>query len=139
MGTSDFPSETDEPSGAVPKLSRRVWIFVAAGVAALVAAASWVGLTMSNQPVRWQDVGYTVDSPFEATVTYDVYLYTDALVTCHLRALNVRYIEVGAATQRVSPADGVEQRITTEVKTTETANTVTVDSCELTDQGPTGP
>ena len=120
-------------------MSRRAWVLVGLGVAALVAIASYVGWTMAKQPVRWQDVGYSVDSPFEANVTYDVYLYTDSPVTCHLRALNVRYIEVGAATQQVSPADGVEQRITTEVTTTETANTVTVDSCAVTPQGPTQP
>lgn len=121
----------DEPSGALPNLSVRGWILVGLGLAAMTAVAAWVGLNISDQPVRWRNVGYTVDSPFEATATFDVFLYTDAPVTCHVRALNIRYIEVGAATQSVSPANGPEQRFTTPVTTTETANTVIVEYCEV--------
>jgi len=80
--------------------------------------------------VRWQDVGYTVVSPTEATVTYDVYLYSDAPVTCHLRALNSRFAEVGIAIQHIDVADGKSQRLTADLTTTEEANTVVVHYCE---------
>lgn len=133
MTTSASPSvpeDIDEPSGAWPRLSRRTWILVIAGLAALVAVASYVGLLMADQPVRWRNVGYEVQSPTAATVTYDVFLYTDADAVCHLRALNIRFAEVGAATVTVERANGTEQRLTASLITTETANTVVVDSCE---------
>jgi len=122
-------SDPDEPDASLPRLTARAWIAVGAGIALLVAVAAWVGLRMADQPVRWRDVGYSVDSPFAATTTYDVFLYTDEQVLCHVRALNVQFAEVGAAEQRVDPANGAQQRFTTPVTTTETANTVVVDSC----------
>lgn len=118
-------------SAAIPRLSVGAWVAVGAGLAALIAIAAMVGLRMAQQPVRWQNVGFTVDSPFEATATYDVFLYTDQAVDCEVRALDVRFAVVGAATQRVLPEAGEHQRITTEVTTTETANTVVVEYCEV--------
>jgi hypothetical protein len=118
-------------SAALPRLSARAWVAVGAGLAALIAIAAMVGLRMAEQPVRWQNVGFTVDSPFEARATYDVFLYTDEPVDCQVRALDVRFAVVGAATERVLPSDGEHQRITTTVTTTETANTVVVEYCGL--------
>src|SRR5690606_15937747 len=133
MTTSDAahpPDDVDEPSGAWPRLSRRSWGLVILGLAALVAVASYVGFVMADQPVRWRNVGYEIESPTAASVTYDVFLYTDADAVCHLRALNIRFAEVGAATVLVERANGREQRLTTDLITTETANTVVVNSCE---------
>ena len=124
------PEDIDEPSGAWPRLSRRAWALVIVGLAALVAVASYVGFLMADQPVRWRNVGYEIQSSTAATVTYDVFLYTDADAVCHLRALNIRFAEVGAATVTVDRANGTEQRLTTDLITTETANTVVVNSCE---------
>jgi hypothetical protein len=118
-------------SGALPRLSKGAWIAVGAGLLALVAIAAMVGLRMAQQPVRWQNVGFTVESPFEATATYNVFLYTDSLVECEVRALDVRFAVVGAATERVDPAAGAHQRLTTTVTTTETANTVIVEYCSV--------
>lgn len=142
MNTSDSPSvptpgdsadewdESDAPS-ALPRLSVTTWAWVIAGLAALIAIASWIGWYMSNEPLRWRDVGYQIVSPTEATVTYDVFFYTDADAICHLRAVNVRFAEIGAATQEVKRADGPQQRLTATLVTTETANTVIVDYCEV--------
>lgn len=133
MTTSEsplHPEDIDEPSGAWPRLPKRTWAWVILGLAAMVAVASYVGLRMASQPVRWQEVGYTVESSTAASVTYDVFLYTDADALCHLRALNIRYAEVGAATQHVERANGPHQRLTAELITTETANTAVVDYCE---------
>jgi hypothetical protein len=118
-------------SAALPRLSARAWIAVGAGLLVLIAIAAMVGLRMAQQPARWQNVGFVVESPFEATATYDVFLYTDEPVDCHVRALDVRFAVVGAATERVLPGDGAHQRITTTVTTTETANTVVVEFCEV--------
>lgn len=119
-------------SGALPQLSARAWIAVGVGLLVLIAIAAWVGLRMAQQPVRWQNVGFNVESPFEASATYDVFLYTEETVACEVRALDVRFAVVGATTQVVHPEDGEHQRLTTRVTTTERANTVVVEFCGVT-------
>lgn len=119
----------EEESSALPRLSRKGWILVALGIAALIGATSWVAVLMESQPVRWKDVGFSLTSPTEAVATYDVYLYGDQGATCTVRALNSRFTEVGVATVHIDRADGAEQRITTPVATTEEATTATVLGC----------
>ena len=111
-------------------MSARAWWGVGAGLAVLIALASWWGWRMAHQSVRWDDVGFTIVSPTEADVTYDVFLYSDSPVTCHLRALNTRFAEVGVATQHIDPAAGNAQRMTVKLATTEEATTAVVHYCE---------
>ncbi|MFV0633816.1 DUF4307 domain-containing protein [Demequina sp.] len=118
-----------EPSGARPRLSARGWTLVGIGLAVLTAVTVWVGLAVSSQPVRWRDVGYDVVSPTETTVTFDVFLYTDAPAYCHVHAMNVQYAEVGVAEVEIDPAAGAEQRITVPIATVEEANTALVRGC----------
>lgn len=127
MTTADSHHEDAAPSR--PSLSRRAKVGVVAGVAAMTAVAAWVGWGQAMQPVRWQDVGFDVSSPSQASVTYEVYLYTDQPVTCYLRALNDRFAEVGVITQDVDPADGSQQRFTTTLVTVEEATTAVVTGC----------
>ena len=126
--TSDVSSENE--ARATPRLSRRAWWAVGGGLAVLVGLASWWGWSIADAPVRWRDVGYHITSPTEETVTYDVFLYTDAPVTCHLRALNERFAEVGVATQAIDPSAGDAQRHTATLTTTEQATTAVVSYCE---------
>lgn len=114
---------------ALPTMSRTGLIWSGIGVAALVAVAAWFGLSQASDPVRWTDVGFEADAPTEATVTYNVYLYTDESADCTVRALNSSFAEVGVATQHIDRAAGVEQRITTPIVTTELATTATVNYC----------
>jgi hypothetical protein len=125
----DAAPEREIEASALPPLSRNGWLAVAAGIAALVGVAVWVGLALADQPVRWKDVGFDNSSATEASVTYDVYLYSDQPVTCHLRALNERFAEVGIAQQVADPSDGAQQRFTTTMATTEQATTVVVRYC----------
>jgi len=113
-------------------MSRKGLIWSGIGVAALIAVASWFGLSAASDPVRWTDVGFNADVPTEASATYSVYLYTDASADCTVRALNSSFAEVGVATQHIDRADGVEQLITTQIVTTEQATTATVNYCEPT-------
>lgn len=123
--------DLDDAAASRPSLSRAGWAWVALGLGALVAVTAWFGWAQANTPVRWQDVGFSVTSSTAASVTYDVYLYTDEPVVCHLQALNASYGEVGVATQEVDPADGRQQRFTTEMATVEEATTALVDFCAL--------
>lgn len=132
MNTSPtFRPQDDESDASGPSLSVAGWIWVGLGLAALVATAAWFGWGQAAAPVRWQDVGFSIPSSTEATVTYDVYLYTDEPVVCYLEALNTSYGEVGVATQDVDPADGSEQRLTTAMSTVEEATTALVNFCAV--------
>lgn len=128
--TSDLEEASFEKDGSRPRIGVRGWVGVGVGLAALTAGAAAWGLAVADEPVRFQDVGFEITSDTEASATYDVFLYTDAVVTCHVRALNIRFSEVGVATATIDPALGAEQRITTTMATTERANTAVVHYCE---------
>ncbi|WP_062516698.1 DUF4307 domain-containing protein [Demequina gelatinilytica] len=124
--TTAEPSERD---GALPHLSRRSWALVIGSLALLVGATAWYAFVASHEEVRWKDVGFSVASPTEITVTYDVYLYDDVDVDCTLRALNPRFTEIGVTTQRIAFADGRQQRLEATITTTEEATTAQVQYC----------
>lgn len=124
---STLDDETaDSPRGT----SRRAKIWGWAGVAVLVVIASWFGWGFAQQPVRWKDVGFDISSPTEAQATFDVYIYKDVDVECHVRALNKSYAEVGLTSVTVRRADGPQQRITVDFATTELATTAVVKYCQ---------
>lgn len=131
MSNSNSTEMPDRREGgtARPTMSRKGLVWSAIGVVAMVAVAAWFGFSQADNPVRWKDVGFEADVPTEATVTYNVFLYSDESAVCTVRALNSSFAEVGVATQRVDRADGVEQRITTPIVTTELATTATVNFC----------
>lgn len=123
-------TSAEDEARSRPRLSTRAKWWVGAGLAALTGASAWWAFGFAAQEVRWQDVGYEIVSPTEASVTYDVFLYSDSQVTCQLRALNDRFAEVGVAEEHIDPADGKAQRSTVTLATTEEATTVIVEICE---------
>ncbi|WP_159449288.1 DUF4307 domain-containing protein [Demequina sp. NBRC 110051] len=125
------PDDLEDVASARPRLSRQGWILSIAGVVALTGVAAWFGLSQASAPVRWQDVGFVIDSPTEAEVTFDVHLYTDEPVVCHVRALSVSYAEVGVAQTTVDPAEGSSQRITLDIATVEQATSAQVNYCDV--------
>ncbi|WP_291379989.1 DUF4307 domain-containing protein [Demequina sp.] len=127
MSVDDF-LEDDAP--ARPRLSTRARWLVGVGLAVLIGVSALWAWWIADQPVRWREVGFAIVSPTEASVTYDVFLYGEGPVTCHLQALNVRFAEVGVTSAQFDPADGSEQRVTTTMVTTEEATTAVVDYCE---------
>lgn len=112
-------------------MSRKGLIWSGIGVAVMIVVAAWYGFGSADDPVRWTDVGFNADLPTEATATYEVYLYSDESADCTVRALNSSYAEVGVTVQHVDRANGVEQRITTPIVTTEQATTALVNYCEV--------
>ena len=121
----------DETADAAPRrTSRRAKIWGWAGVAVLVAIASWFGWHYAQQPVRWADVGYKISSPTEAQATFDVFIYKNVDAECHLHALNKSYAEVGLTSVKVLRSEGQQQRITVDFATTELATTALVEYCE---------
>lgn len=122
--------EWDETQAEPKRTSRKAWIWGWAGVGVLVLIASWFGWQSAQQPVRWSDVGFTIASPTEVDVTFDVFLYKDSDAVCHLRALNSKFAEVGVTDVAVLLSDGRQQRITAPLVTTEEATTAVVKYCE---------
>lgn len=123
----------DELADARPRVSRRakIWGWVGAGAFLLVVAGyAWFA---AQEPVRWKDVGFSIESPTEVEVTFDIYFYEERDAVCHLRALNDNYGEVGVADETVRFADGAQQRVTTTFVTTEEATTALVKYCEPVD------
>jgi Domain of unknown function (DUF4307) len=119
----------DDEDDAPRRPRSRAWVWGWAGVGVLVLIAAWFGWNAAQQPVRWKDVGFTIDSDTQATATYDVYLYKDTGATCVLRALNDRFAEVGIAEVTIDRADGAEQRLSSTIQTTERATTAVVKYC----------
>ncbi|WP_084039342.1 DUF4307 domain-containing protein [Demequina sp. NBRC 110053] len=128
MSTAPDPIE-DERSGARPRLSRKGWAWVLTGLVALTAVTAWIAYLVTDQPVRWQDVGFDIISPTQVEATFEIYFYDDEPVTCYLHAMNVQYAEVGVAEVDIDPADGSQQRLTVPISTVEEANTALVRGC----------
>ncbi len=119
----------DGARSRAPLSTRAKWL-IGIGLAVLTGLSGLWGWWIADQPVRWQEVGFEIISPTAATVTYDVFLYGDQSATCQLQALNVRFAEVGVTTAQFDPAQGSEQRVTTDIVTTEEATTALVGYCE---------
>jgi hypothetical protein len=131
MTTNMSPQSADEEVGGRRVDSRAMAATIFAAIA-LTGVVSYFGLKAANQPIRWSDVGYTIDSPTQATSTFDVYLYTESDATCRIRALNTRFSEVGYADVAVARNAGRQQRITSTVVTVEPAVTAVVAYCQPT-------
>jgi len=125
MGPYDDDEDEDDRPPRSPRAIALGWI----GVGLLVVVAAWFGWNQAQQPVRWADVGFSIDSPTEAEATFEVYLYSDADAECRLRALNQNFAEVGIADVVVLRADGAQQRLTERIATTELATAVEVKYC----------
>lgn len=131
MTIHEAPGPADEEFGG-RRVDRRAMVATILAAIALTGVVSYFGLKSANQPIRWSDVGYTIDSPKQATSTFDVYLYTESDATCRVRALNRRFAEVGYADVAVARSGGRQQRITTTVVTVEPAVTAVVAYCQST-------
>ncbi|WP_062203531.1 DUF4307 domain-containing protein [Demequina salsinemoris] len=119
-----------DDDGALPRLSPRTWLWVGSGLAAAVlAVGAYAMLAAKSETVRFQDVGYLVESPQLTTAEFDVFFYDEGVASCTVRALNTAYAEVGVTTVDVDSADGDRQRVGVEIATTEEAVTATVQGC----------
>jgi hypothetical protein len=123
----------DETSDARARASRRAKIWGWVGVGAFALVVCTYAFFAAQDPLRWKDVGFSIDSPTEAQATFDVYFYSDEDAICHLRALNQSYAEVGVTDVLVQRAAGKEQRVTATIVTTEEATTAIVKYCEPVD------
>jgi hypothetical protein len=131
MAIHEAPESADEDARG-RRVDRRAMAATVVAAIVLTAVVSYFGLKAARQEVRWGDVGYTIESPTEATSTFDVYLYTDSDATCRVRALNSRFSEVGYTDVAVARSAGRQQRMTATVVTVEPAVTAVVAYCQST-------
>ncbi|HEY3436435.1 MAG TPA: DUF4307 domain-containing protein [Actinotalea sp.] len=101
----------------------------ALGLAAL-SAAVWLGLRTGNEPVTWQDVGFTLDGSSQVEVVFDVIRPDPSVpVRCRLQALNHQYGEVGALDVDVAASTSTTVRLRSTLAISEAAVTGIVDRC----------
>ena len=62
-----------------------------------VAWVVWAGVLQGDQEVRWNTTGFREAGPTSVLVDFDVFLPAGTTVTCTVRALDRRGIEVGRA------------------------------------------
>lgn len=123
-------TDAEEAASGGPRIRRADVVVTAVAVAVMLAVAIWLGWGQANKPVRWADVGYAIVSDTEATATFDVFIYVDEPITCHVQALNLQFAVVGVASVEVSRTAGSSSpRLTVPLFTTERANTAVVDYC----------
>ena len=135
MSTPDDASSAadaaeDEVTASPKRVSKKAKTWGWVGVGVLVAITCMFGWQAFQDPVRWNDVGFSIDSPTSAEATFDVYLYKNSDAICHLRALNDHFAEVGVADVTVKVREGRQQRVTAQIVTTDEATTAVVRYCE---------
>lgn len=103
------------------------------GVVALVAlgVTVWVALVFADQPVRWDDVGYRVDSAASVEITFDVTMQPGSTAQCRLQALSSNFAQVGVLDVVVGPSDRLTSRYVETIPTAEEAVTAIVDTCTI--------
>jgi hypothetical protein len=69
-----------------------------------VAAAAWLAFPSSQDSLSWKDVGYTIDSPARASVTFEVTQDFEDTVACAIQVLSENYAIVGWRTVTIGPA-----------------------------------
>lgn len=124
----------DETDGVRPrpKLSMGARIAVALALAAGVAIAAWFTIVDTRRdPVTFTDVGFSVVSPEEVDVTFDVSMPPGTEAVCTVTALSKNFAEVGAVDVEVGPEAARTTRHTVNIATTELATTGVVDHCDL--------
>jgi hypothetical protein len=126
---------TERPAGrygrpSTPRRRRLARVAVVALGVVGVAVVVWIGLGQAGKPVRWDEVGFSVDGPTSTDLTFDVTKDPDATVLCRVQALSARFAEVGVQTVEVGPAGTRTQRVTTTIPTAEEAVSAVVVTCD---------
>lgn len=99
------------------------------GGAVFLAIIVWAGMSFSNAPVTWKDLGYSVKDSSEVEVSFTVSTEPGNATRCTVEALNSRYAQVGVLDVDIPPADVGTTRHTVTVSTQELAVTGIVDTC----------
>ena len=95
-------------------------------------AISVLFLSLANfNPVQSQDVGFSVKSPAQVVLDFEVTKPMDAIAVCTLEALNQQFGQVGFKKVEIGPQETAKVRLSVSINTTELATTALVDECRL--------
>ncbi|WP_143762127.1 DUF4307 domain-containing protein [Isoptericola variabilis] len=120
--------------GADRRLGTGAKIAIGAALAAGVAGAAWLAAEQTRQaPVTVDVVGFTVPSPEQIDVTFQVHMPRGTTAVCTVDALSQSYAQVGTLEVPVGPSEGLTSRHTVTVRTSEEATTAVVDRCVVTE------
>lgn len=91
-----------QSAGSPSRKRRGTWIGVIALVAA-VAVTVWFTVSSYSRPLEWKDVGFTIDSPTQASVTFQLTKDPEDTVQCAIQVLSPEFAVVGWRTVTIGP------------------------------------
>lgn len=109
---------------------KRLRIFAAAGITALVLGTAYFALG-NNQQFSYEDVGYRVVGDYRVEVDIEITKPTDRTLVCSVQALNNQFAVVGWKEFEFESSEFMTLRHTVTLNTTEQAVTGLVDECRL--------
>lgn len=116
--------------GARRVSSRKLRYFSIAGIIAMTAIAVWLGLA-NWSPVQATTSSFSVVSPWQTTVEFELQMPPGQVADCNFEALNNAFFVVGYVEQSFGPFDQLVTSHTVQINTFEEAVTGLVDTCTL--------
>ncbi len=92
----------------------------------------WAGLLQADQDLTWSTTGFADESDSSVVVEFDVFLPAGSAVTCTVRALDRRGVEVGRAEVPVT-SDSSDTHVVYALPVTARPSSAFVDSCRPVD------
>jgi hypothetical protein len=80
------------------------WVAGAALVLA-IGFVAWITASATSQTLDWKDVGFEIDSPTRASVTFQVTKDPEDTAECAIQVLSEQYAVVGWRTVVIGPQD----------------------------------
>ncbi|MDY3048371.1 MAG: DUF4307 domain-containing protein [Rothia sp. (in: high G+C Gram-positive bacteria)] len=134
MSTPDLAARYGRSQAKAPK-PRSFWYgLTALGLLLALAFVLWIQQDQSRNPVG-RDVGFTLTSSDEVSITFEVSKRPEDTAICILKALNTAGAPVGWKEVAIGPytdpqGTGISVQ-STQLRVLGPATTVTVDSCQL--------
>ncbi|WFP17373.1 DUF4307 domain-containing protein [Citricoccus muralis] len=94
-----------------PRARRRGIIIAVVALIAAVLVTVWIAYSATADRLSWKDVGYSIASDQEASVTFQLTKEPEATVTCSVQILAENYAVVGFDTVTIGPEPEDESRL----------------------------
>ncbi|BDZ42783.1 hypothetical protein GCM10025865_20820 [Paraoerskovia sediminicola] len=128
------------PRGRGLRVGRRRVSAYALAITAFVvlgtAVVGWIAVDNARGAVEWKDVGFSVVSPEQIDITFDVSMAPGTTAVCSIDALSSGYAQVGHLEVPVGPNATADARYTVSVATSQEATTAVIDTCDAVDPAP---
>jgi hypothetical protein len=97
----------------------------------------WAGLLQADEDLRWNTTGFRDATDTSVVIEFDVFLPAGSEVTCTVRALDRRGVEVGRAEVPVT-SDSSDTRVVYALQVTARPSSALVETCRPLDGGVDG-